>query len=168
MTKGTILYVCVFACLHTLRKRQEPSCGSITLAMRCPLLHSLSSLRLWQCGSQDPSWAPLLCLLWSVRGATMPDVDQRPGQVLRGTCQEAGPVSHQERSEPGMSQTLDTELRGGKEHGRGGEVLAHRSVPAGILESLPTADWLFHHPTSGRLRSPARPSSLCGVSWSTW
>ena len=74
----------------------HPCCGSLCLTL-------LSFLRLWQCGPQDPCWAPLLCLLWSLRGAALPDVDQRPGQVLRGTCQEAGPVPHQERREPGMS-----------------------------------------------------------------
>lgn len=50
-------------------------------------------------------------------------MDQCPGQVLRGTCKEAGPVPYQERSEPGMFLTLDTELRGGRGHDRGGEVL---------------------------------------------
>lgn len=68
-------------------------------------------LRLWQRGPQDPRWAPLLCLLWSLRGAALPDVDQCPGQVLWGTCKAAGPVPHEERREPGMSSILGAEQR---------------------------------------------------------
>jgi hypothetical protein len=61
-------------------------------------------------------------------------MDQCPGQVLRGTCKEVGPVSYQERSEPGMFLTLDTELRGGRDHGRGGEVLGQ--VTLGSVSQL--------------------------------
>lgn len=83
----------------------------MTPAVALSLASLLFSLRLWQRGPQDPRWAPLLCLLWSIWGATLPDVDQCPGQVLRGTCQEAGPVPHQERREPGMSPALGAEQR---------------------------------------------------------
>lgn len=74
---------------------------------------TLSFLRIWQCGSQDPCWSPLLCLLWSFRGAALPDVDQCPGQVLRGTRQETRAVPYQERRESGMSPTLGVGQRWG-------------------------------------------------------
>ena len=76
-----------------------PSCGPVGLTL-------FFFLRLRQRGPQDSRRAPLLCLLRPLWGAALSDVDQCPGQVLRGTRQEVGPVPHQERREPGMSPSL--------------------------------------------------------------
>ena len=92
--------MCVCVCG---RGRGHSESGSITPAVA--LLASLLFFRLWQRGPQDSCWSSLLCLLWSLRGATLPDMDQCPGQVLWGTSEAAGPVPHQERREPGMSLT---------------------------------------------------------------
>lgn len=113
------------------RGRGPSEAGSITPTMALFLALLLFFLRLWQCGPQDSRWSSLLCLLWSLRGATLPDVDQCPGQVLRGTSKAAGPVPYQERREPGMSLTL-----GARQRMRGGGGVTGRRWRMGRIQEL--------------------------------